>query len=94
MSERAKSLSIVPEPYEDPSLDPGFVRSTKQYLKQSHIKKVQDDIKREERDALNISKCNDDLGTDRELFTSALSFMDKQKERDSAQKTMYSNKFK
>ena len=46
MSERAKSISIVPEPYEDPSLDPGFVRSTKQYLKQSHIKKVQDDIKK------------------------------------------------
>ena len=83
MSERAKSLSIVPEPYEDPSLDPGFVRSTKQYLKQSHIKKVQADIKREEREALNVSK-NDDMKSDGELFTSALSFIDKQKERESA----------
>lgn len=93
MSERAKSLSIAPEPYEDPSLDPGFVRSTKQYLKQSHIKKVQAEIKREEREALNVSR-NDDKLSDRELFTSALSFMDKQKERESAQKTMYSDKFK
>lgn len=93
MSERAKSISIVPEPYEDPSLDPGFVRSTKQYLKQSHIKKVQAEIKREEREALNVSR-NDDMGSDRELFTSALSFMDKQKERDSAQKTMYGANFK
>ena len=40
-----------------------------------------------------MSKCNDDLAEDRELFTSALSFIDKQKERDSAQKTMYSDKF-
>ena len=71
----------------------GFVRSTKQYLKQSHIKKVQAEIKREEREALNISR-NDDMGSDRELFTSALSFMDKQKERDSAQKTMYGANFK
>lgn len=93
MSERAKSISIVPEPYEDPSLDPGFVRSTKQYLKQSHIKNVQAEIKREEREALNVSR-NDDMGSDRELFTSALSFMDKQKERDSAQKTMYGANFK
>ena len=93
MSERAKSISIVPEPYEDPSLDPGFVRSTKQYLKQSHIKKVQAEIKREEREALNVSR-NDDMGSDRELFTSALSFMDKQKERDSAQKTMYGANFR
>ena len=93
MSERAKSFSMVPEPYEDPSLDPGFVRSTKQYLKQSHIKKVQAEIKREEREALNISKCNEEMGEDRELIT-ALSFMDKQKERESAQRTMNAEQFK
>ena len=34
------SFSIGPEPFEDPSLHPGFVRTTKEYLKQSHLKSV------------------------------------------------------
>lgn len=36
------------EPYEDPSLNPGFVRTTKEFLKQSHLYTIRDGLKREE----------------------------------------------
>ena len=32
--------SRIPDPYEDPDLQPGFVRSTKEYLKQSNLLNV------------------------------------------------------
>lgn len=35
------------EPYEDPSLDPGFVRSTKVYLKEANLINVKREILRE-----------------------------------------------
>lgn len=38
------SIYIETEPYEDPSLNPGFVRSTKEYLKQANQKSVQREI--------------------------------------------------
>ena len=31
-------FSKIPEPYEDPKLDPEFVRSTKEFLKNANIK--------------------------------------------------------
>ena len=37
----------INEPYEDPKLDPGFVRTTKDYLKDSLKKKVEKQIRRE-----------------------------------------------
>jgi len=36
---------VVTEPYEDPSLDPGFVRTTREYLKRSLIKDVEAKIR-------------------------------------------------
>ena len=41
-----------PEPYEDPSLQPGFVRTTKDFLKQSHLNDVNAKIKKEADEAL------------------------------------------
>ena len=32
--------TIETEPYEDPSLNPGFVRSTREYLRQANQKNV------------------------------------------------------
>ena len=38
---------VINEPFEDPKLDPGFVRTTKDYLKDSLKKKVEKQIRRE-----------------------------------------------
>ena len=49
MTQNITFAAVTTEPYEDPGLNPGFVRTTKDYLKQSHINKVEQDILREEK---------------------------------------------
>ena len=59
-------LTLDTEPYADPSLDPGFVRSTKEYLRQAHQLSVQREIKLEE--SLAVSNLD-------ERNTSGMSFL-------------------
>ncbi len=54
-------MSDMKEPYEDPALDPGFVRSTKEYLKQANQQSVIREIKQEEEAVLkNLDKVSID----------------------------------
>ncbi len=57
-------MSDMKEPYEDPSLDPSFVRSTKEYLKQANQHSVIREIKQEQEAVLkNLDKVSvDDPG--------------------------------
>ena len=40
------------EPYEDPKMQPDFVRSTKNYLKEANLINVKKEIKREQEEAI------------------------------------------
>ena len=61
------------DPYEDPALNPGFVRSTKEYLKQANQKDVLKQIQREEQEALK--------NPDRDNVSSGMSFMEQVQRR-------------
>ena len=68
------ALTDILEPYEMASLDPTFVRSTKNYLKEANQMNVKREIKREEEEALNCP----DKPVDRDAaLSSGLSFMKK-----------------
>lgn len=54
-SHRGQSFCFGADPFEDPKLDPGFVRTTKDYLKTLHIKNVENEIKREEQASYNMT---------------------------------------
>jgi len=70
----ADSIYGEKEPYEDPDLNPGFVRSTKEYLKQANQINVQRDIERQEREILkNIGSSKVEQVSDG--VSSGLSFM-------------------
>lgn len=73
--DKSFNVSLNPEPYEDPSLVPGFVRSTKEYLKQANIYTIQRQLKQEEEIALKraLSKKGDDAQYER--MSSQLSFL-------------------
>lgn len=62
--DKSFNMSYGPDPYEDPSLVPGFVRSTKEYLKQANIYTIQRQLKNEQDDilrhALSKKSANDD----------------------------------
>ena len=47
--------------YVDPNLNPDFVRSTKDYLKQKNQKDVRDRLKREEMEALSKTMQSDNI---------------------------------
>lgn len=68
--------AVVAEPYEDPSLEPGFVRTTKDFLRQSLIKQVEAKIRKEELQAMNQS-CNIQSGD----LSSGLSFFQNQQQQ-------------
>ena len=69
-------MSFGPEPYEDPALDPGFVRSTKEYLKQAHLYTIQNHLKKE--GELALKRALDKKGgaeSKYEQMSSTLSFL-------------------
>ena len=55
-SHRGQSFCFGAEPFEDPKLDPGFVRTTKDYLKTLHQRNVEKEKKREELALLDLSR--------------------------------------
>ena len=62
----------MPEPYEMASLSPGFVRSTRNYLREANLINIKRELKREEAEAVK----NPDMVTDRDaVLESGLSFM-------------------
>ena len=52
-SNRGQSFCFGADLFEDPKIDPGFVRTTKDYLKTLHIKNVEREIKRKEQSSFN-----------------------------------------
>lgn len=67
------ALEDIVEPYEMASLDPGFVRSTKNYLREANLMNVKRELKKEEEEAL---RCPDVVPDRDAALSSGLSFME------------------
>lgn len=73
--DKSFNLSFGPDPYEDPALVPGFVRSTKEYLKQAHIFTIQKQLKKEEEVALKRALSKKGSQDQFDGMSSGMSFM-------------------